>query len=280
MRLYFYVSPENEDPSAVARAAAHFCSLGHECLADAATEDRFNESYTLRFLDEESCKKDCDVIVAVGGDGTILRASQTAIQLDKPILGINSGRLGYLSAFDIHELDCITAASLASLQVSRRLLLKASLDGGEPFFAVNDVVVRGCSSKSVELDWSYDDHLLTSFRADGLIFASPTGSTAYSLSAGGPIVDPTISAVVATPICAHSMVLRSVLFACEGRAITVTPAKRTENTAAVSADGEHLGMLRAGQILTVNKSERYLKLLTVKNKRFYEVLRKDISERG
>ncbi len=286
MKLLICIAKATERNIATVNAAARrFSSLGYECLADEENRHFFNETQTLvKFLDSIEAEKECDLFVAVGGDGTMLLNSKRAIENDKPIFGINSGRLGYLSAFDYSFVDSITRQDIDSLAISKRVLLELTLSSNtdKKYYAVNDVVIsRGAQAKSIELKLGYCKNVLSQFRSDGLIISSPTGSTAYSLSAGGPIVEPGLNAIVVTPICAHSMFLRSVVLEySKTKEVTVSPVEREDNKALVSVDGVLIKEVDFNDTITVRGCEKNLKLMVSNKRKFYDILRKDISERG
>lgn len=203
---------------------------------------------------------ECDLIVAIGGDGTVLRAAQTAIAWDKPILGINAGRLGYLCALDASALAENPEENwLHSLALSNRSLLAFSYKG-QQILALNDVVItKENFGATVTLEVERQQRQFALWRGDGLILSTPTGSTSYCLSAGGAVVDPAVDALILTPICPHFGDARaSILGANEP--ITVSVQDAHANQACIYADGLRIGLLH--QPLTVRRSEKYLRLYT------------------
>lgn len=201
---------------------------------------------------------ECDLIVAIGGDGTVLRAAQTAIAWDKPILGINAGRLGYLCALDASAL-AENPEKLHSLALSNRSLLAFSYEG-QQILALNDVVItKENFGATVTLDVERQQRQFALWRGDGLILSTPTGSTSYCLSAGGPVVDPAVDALILTPICPHFGDARASILGAD-EPITVSVQDSHANQACIYADGLRIGLLR--QPLTVRRSEKYLRLYT------------------
>lgn len=270
---------------AAKRAVTRFNSLGVHCITDGINKDAFaGFEGELEFCSYDEANAKGDLFVAIGGDGTMLTNARRAIEVNKPIFGINSGRLGYLSAFDAEEIETITKEDIAALELSNRILLELSLKSrpNERFYAVNDVVItRVNPAKSIELSVKYCGNDFSSMRSDGLIISSPTGSTAYSFSAGGPVVEPTMNAVLITPICAHMMFSRSVVLSFgENTPVSVIPAKRDDNVVVVTADGQTIGQTDFNDIITVRGCGKYLKLLNSPRRKFYDVLRKDISTRS
>lgn len=174
-----------------------------------------NDNKELLILDSVD---DCDMVVALGGDGTIFHSAFDALEYDKPVLGINGGRLGFLSQMEINDLTPLEDIAQKNYRIERRLVLEALIETDKTVYkrlAINDIVFsRESRGRIIDLDVSCNDEFVGRYRADGLIFATPTGSTAYSLSAGGPIVDPSMDCIVFTPICSHSVFDRSILFNC------------------------------------------------------------------
>src|SRR4030043_72636 len=160
-----------------------------------------------------------DLIVVFGGDGTILRTARLVRDRDVPIVGINLGVFGYLTEVNLDEMFSAMEVILAGeFQVEKRMMLDVEISGGEETFlegsGLNDVVInRGNLSRIVELETTVDDRYMTTFKADGLIISTPTGSTAYSLSAGGPVLYPTLDNMVVTPICPHTLTNRPIVLA-------------------------------------------------------------------
>lgn len=199
---------------------------------------------------------DCDLIVSIGGDGAVLRAAQTAVACDKPVLGINAGRLGYLCALDEGELEALPADGwLDSLSLTHRSLLAFSYEG-QSHVALNDVVVtKNNFGSTVSLQVMRQGQEFAAWRGDGLILSTPTGSTSYCLSAGGPIVDPAVDALILTPICPHFGDARAAILSGE-EPVTVMVRDAHANEACIYADGTRIGLLHAP--LTVRQYEKPL----------------------
>lgn len=276
MKFYIFIKPESKRSVQSAKLACkRFAKLGIECVSCADNALLLGKSVDVV---EPKCSG-CDAIAVIGGDGTMLGASKLAIELGLPLFGINSGRVGFLCAFDSENIGEITLEDINSLRLSRRALLEARF-GNEVCYAVNEVTVNKVSfSKTVEFDMLYGSKNLGRLRADGVIVSTPTGSTGYSLSAGGPITDPSLRAIIVTPICAHSLFSRSHVLAGESP-VRIVPAKRFENALLISIDGEEYIECESGGEITVSLSERTLSLLTNDKRDFYDVLYEKMSERG
>ena len=219
-----------------------------------------------------------DMIVSVGGDGTMLRAAQKAVMYDKPVFGINAGRIGFLTAFDFSELNRLTSEDISSLSPNERIVLEISVNGmgDRSFIAVNDAVIgRSRISKTVELEVYSDAQKIGEYRGDGVIVSTPTGSTGYSMSAGGPIIDPTLDVIVVTPICAHTMFVRSAVLN-GSKKISVNATGRIDSDVYMSIDSTHMIKLEDNFRIEVYKSSRTLKLLSSAKKDYFDVLNKRI----
>ncbi len=205
---------------------------------------------------------DADVIVVIGGDGSILDASNYAIRYGVPILGINLGRVGYMSALEKDRIKCLAGLFDGSYTVEEKMLLSVSIDGASAVerLAVNEVVFS--HSNPVELtDLTLTDGYgeTVKYRADGLILATPIGSTAYSLSAGGPIILQDHPSILVTPICPHSFFGRSMVFSDRERLAVACGSGASLN---ISVDGRPWGVLKAGSSCYVQRSKRNLKMIT------------------
>lgn len=242
------------------------------------TADRIREDGAHRGLDVVTLDHStypADAILALGGDGTLLRAAQIAWRLDVPVLGANLGNLGFLSTVDPGMVDDMVQALITDIyRVEHRLVLEATSYQGEEkvsnFMALNEVVVeRDTVARVVTVRVSVGDEVVARYTADGFIVATPTGSTAYSLSAGGPVVAPDVNALVLTSVCAHTPLWRSIVV---GPSHTVT-LETPLDSVALSADGQHLHDLQPGGAITVQAHPRPLKLLTAYKSHFYDKLR-------
>lgn len=214
-----------------------------------------------------------DVILVIGGDGTLLSVAKTAVRLNVPVVGINSGRLGFLSEIEQDEIeDGINKLLEGDYFIEERMLLCTSVDEQETI-ALNDIVVTRANAtlKILELDVYIDDEYVDDFKADGIIISTPTGSTAYSLSAGGPIVDPSLDSMIITPICPHKMYSRTIIVPPE-KAVKVKCKTLIDNDAVVAADSEILGKLSCNESVTIGAAQQKFKLIRFKGYKFFGVL--------
>lgn len=226
----------------------------------------------------EDVGRQADILVVLGGDGTLLGTSHLIERSEVPVIGVNFGRLGFLTELMPSELlPAIDAALAGDCAYEERRMLRAvirSADGREERGdALNDVVVSrtGLLSRIIELDVVVDGLFVSSFRADGLIVASPTGSTAYSLAAGGPILQPSLHAVVITPICPHTLTHRPLVLGDDSCVEIWIAAAEVEIN--VNLDGQRSLPLTPGSRVSVTRSPRTLRLVRAPKRAYYEVLR-------
>ncbi len=225
--------------------------------------------------DLDACLASCDAALALGGDGTILHCSKRAAVLNKPVLGINSGRLGFMAGLELNELNELDRLLKGDYVVERRMLLDVSVSGtsGEVHCrALNEAVVsRGALSRMIEVSVKNGDSPVATYQADGVIVATPTGSTAYSLSAGGPMVDPSLQCLLLTPICPHSLHTRPYLFH-ESAELVLTTGHRPDVTVCVTVDGEEAIPVPDDGVIRIRRSETQAQLIRLKERSFYEIL--------
>jgi len=213
-----------------------------------------------------------DMIVVFGGDGTLLRAARSVCEHDVPILGINLGSFGFMTVVNLNEMFSALELILSGeYKTSRRMMLDVSVDG-KKLSALNDVVInRGNLSRMVNLETFVDEQYLTTFKADGLIISTPTGSTAYSLSAGGPIVFPELSSMIINPICPHTLTNRPIMVPPEATVKVVLWTQ--EEGATVTLDGQDSFILTSGDRVTVCTSKHSVNLFESPHRDYLEVLR-------
>jgi NAD+ kinase len=218
-----------------------------------------------------------DLIVVFGGDGTILRTARLVRERDVPIVGINLGVFGYLTEVNLDEMYSALEVILAgNFQVEKRMMLDVEIQGGEEPFregtVLNDVVInRGTLSRIVELETAVDGRYLTTYKADGLIVATPTGSTAYSLAANGPIVFPEMDSIIINPICPHTLTNRPVIL--PGEAVIRVSLSSLEQGATVTLDGQLSYTVKYGDSITIRKSRYITTLVSSPHRDYLEILR-------
>ncbi len=222
--------------------------------------------------------KGARAVVALGGDGTLLAAARKAVPVGVPVLGINLGRLGFLTAADIQRARPVLEKLLSGRLVSAdRMMLEAIPPKGPPMPIVNDCVIQGAApGRVVRLSVRVDGEPLGTYVGDGLIVATPTGSTAYSMAAGGPIVSPEIDLILLTPICPHSLSQRPVLIP-PGTIVDVRLEPRHPmEKLVVSVDGREPFTLSRGERVFLRRMEARLHILSEKERSFFGVLREKL----
>lgn len=221
----------------------------------------------------------CDLIVSLGGDGTMIRAYREWIEWNAPIIGINMGNLGFLADIALSQVNTEFQELLSGrFSVEKRALL-ACKKGQESSFAINDLVLhRGGQAGLIELQVSVNGAFVNNFRADGFIFATATGSTAYSLAAGGPIVSPSMQGILLTPICPHTISNRSIMLGANDR-VEILYLDGPQNISA-TLDGVHFAELKQGDLLDLCMDTRTFNLAHTKNYDFYSIVRSKLGWSG
>lgn len=224
-----------------------------------------------------------DLLLVFGGDGTMLRVARHVAGSKTPILGVNIGRLGFLTAVPARELSRgLKHIWSGEFHLEARALIEAATNiNGKTVrqLALNDIVVsRGVVSRLIQLDVDVDGEPLTGYRGDGLIVSSPTGSTAYSLAAGGALVSPTAEVFALTPVCPHTLSNRPLILPLTStiRIRAISPKPST----ILSADGDVIAELADGDVVTIRRSRRAVRLVQLANSSFYEALRQKLNWRG
>ena len=226
-----------------------------------------------------------DIAAVIGGDGTMLDALARLGNFEKPVAGINIGRLGFLTSCTDGELDAFALAVTAGrYTISPRSLLEVAIRrSGRPddvFTALNEVVLaRGETGRLVSVTARVNGELLNHYRADGLIVATPTGSTAYSLSAGGPLIAPSAGVFVITPICPHSLSQRSLVLS-DGAVVEIAPDGAVSEPMLFTVDGRDTTRLEPGDRIEIRRADRVLRLLVLEDRSFYDALREKLRWQG
>lgn len=246
------------------RTAQILRSHGAAVLMDQALQPAFNIA-GVQYLPFDDCLHKTDVILTIGGDGTILHVANLTLNYHKPILGINLGRCGFLATCEVDELEAkLSAVAEGQYNLDPRMLLYVQVLGDDDWegHALNDVVVtKGRLQQAIDFSVYCDDILVEHFRGDGVIVATPTGSTAYSLAAGGPILDSQTKGIVVTPLCPHSLATPPMVFAQE-RKLNICVGQVADDEVFISCDGDSGYPLRAGATAMVRLSDQNVQLIT------------------
>ncbi len=209
-----------------------------------------------------------DVIAALGGDGTIMRAAHIAAKLNIPVIGINLGRVGYMAELDGSEISLIAKYFNGQYTEDARMMLTVKV-GSNTYYALNDAVFHSKNRHMCKYALSCDNREVNEYRGDGIIISTPTGSTAYSMSAGGSVIDPRLSCICVTPICAQSLTARPLIF--EPKSKLCITAQCTE--AMLTVDGSKPISITQSDSVSISKSKRVFKMIKLKEDSFFEVLR-------
>ncbi len=257
--------------------------LGAQLLLHEELQKEFQALPAAFFSQTEALIKQCDIAVAIGGDGTIIHACKYASAADKPVLGINVGRLGYVAGLETNELDSLRHLMDGSYTVEERMMLEVTfMKNGkrQTCRVLNDAVIaRGSLSRILDLTVSYQHETVCRYRADGLIISTPTGSTAYSFSAGGPVMDPAMEGILLTPICPHSVFGRTVVFGADTE-LFISAASRYNSDMILTLDGDCAAHMEEHEVIQIRRSPLTAKLIKLKHRNFYEVAREKLGERS
>jgi NAD+ kinase len=265
----------------VERAARLIRAAGRKLFCDPATAQLAQIRATV-CADAVTLARSVDLLLVFGGDGTMLRVARDIAGSRTPVLGINVGGLGFLTAVPSDQLvRALKHLWRGEFNFERRALIEAEVRNGSHRvrkLALNDIVIgRGEVSRLIELEVDVNGEPLTNYRCDGLIVSSPTGSTAYSLAAGGAVVLPTAEVFALTPICAHTLSNRSLIVPLSGT-IRIRPVSRTATI--LSADGEIVSGLSPGDVVTVRRSRNSVRIMHLTGSSFFEALRRKLHWRG
>jgi NAD+ kinase len=263
---------KREAMEAARRAIEELNRAGLEIVLDEELQGRLDGAAEGGGIDER-----CDLILALGGDGTLLRVARRYESLEIPIMGVNLGRLGFLAA-DVGP-EAFGRLREGRLRVEERMRVTATIrrDGKvrRRISALNDVVVHGAGfSRMITIRTEVENRFLREYAADGVIVATPTGSTAYSLSAGGPLILPSMQAIVLTPLCPHSLSIRPILFDADRRIRLRVIAQKIPTL--VTADGQEGVELEPGDYVEVERADRVTRLVLPDDYDFFALLREKL----
>ena len=231
--------------------------------------------------DSSNIPGDVDFLVVLGGDGTLLGAARKVAKYGVPILGVNLGGLGFLTEIPIKRLFPVVEMMLEGvLETEKRLMLETTVqrEGKEVcrFVVLNDVVInKGALARIIDLDVYINNGFLTTFRADGLIVSTPTGSTAYNLSAGGPVLYPTLESFILTPICPFALTNRPIIIP-DSHVISIRLTKESEEQVSLTFDGQLGFKFSYGDVVQVFQSEKKIRLIKSPDQSYFEILREKL----
>ena len=271
----------NFDKKNAVDAAKRIIEIASECDATvlAAKNDFFDADVV--YDTAEEVIKNCDAAVTVGGDGTIIHNAKFAALYHKPLLGVNLGRIGFVANVEPDELDELYKLFVGEYDIQQRMMLDISLlrDGEKrSYTAVNEAVIhRDTLSSIVDISVSLGGEQIITYRADGMLFSTATGSTAYSFSAGGPVMQPDLKCILLTPLCPHALSSRPVVFG-EDAVLSANVLKRADAKCYMTVDGQNHITLTSDDTITIRKSPLELQLIILKEKNFYTLLNEKLKE--
>lgn len=246
------------------------------CLPFSAEGGSLDLPKHIRFKNTQEELKSADMLICFGGDGTILHAAKDANACHVPVLGVNLGSVGFMAELEQGELSMLSRLAAGKYTIESRMMLDVVVrrEGKIVYsdLALNDAAVtKGAVARVVDLEVYGDKVLISSFSADGVIISTPTGSTAYSMSAGGPIVEPTAENIIVTPICPHALSARSFVLG-RGRLLSVKLGRMVRKTTYLSVDGGKAFRLNGGDVVEARESKSKTQLVRVTGRTFYEIL--------
>jgi NAD+ kinase len=259
------------------RAVVLLKKAGMDCCAAPGVVKQLKPEVAsvVKSLSYNDFDKFADIIVSFGGDGTMLAAAQQFIASELPIMGVNLGKLGFLAEFGVDELENAFAALQTGAYLLENRTVLETIVHDTTMYALNDIVVHKKDfSRMITIKASADGRTIAEYHADGLIISTPTGSTAYSLASGGPIVEPGCGIVIITPVSPHTLTMRPLVIS-DSREILLETGIVSGTTSLV-ADGQTVKVLDAGAKVIIRKSERVVKLLKRSQHNYYDLLKKKL----
>lgn len=234
----------------------------------------FGDKNFVLFEDIDKAVKNSDIVIAIGGDGTILRCAKFLIGTDAKLLGINTGTLGFMAGLEADQLDRLKQLKTGEFEVSERMTIDVVIhekDGNIILTALNEVSARSGSFRISDFEVYSDGYLVGKYRADGVLFSTPSGSTAYALSAGGPIVEPDLECIEMTLICPHSLFSRATLFSAQRR-LKLTDRTAGDDSIVISVDGDVNKRIGENESIEIMRGRNNLKFVNLIGNSFHESL--------
>lgn len=243
------------------------------CVSEDFREE-FSDKPGIMYEDIEKSAKTADFVIAIGGDGTILRCAKLLTGTDTKLLGINTGTLGFMAGLEADQLDKLSLLKKGGYEISDRMTLDVVFhhkDGDVVYTALNEVSARSGSFRICDFEVYSDSYLVGRYRADGVLFSTPSGSTAYALSAGGPVIEPDLECIEMTLICPHSLFSRATMFAA-GRKLRLTDKTHSSESMVICVDGELYFQLHENESIEISRGQHNIKFVNLIGNSFHESL--------
>mgnify|MGYP003290882340 CR=1 FL=1 len=281
--MKFYIIPNmtrTNTPDVTKRLLEKIAELNCTAYMDSSLEEHFGACGNLVYVNGDIACDDADMVISVGGDGSFINAAKKATVYNKPVVCVNAGKLAYLACMEGDETHLLSRVVNGEYITEKRMMLQVSVvDKNQATIyetsCINDAVVsRSGAIRIMKLSVNCNGAPLLQYMADGAIVSTPTGSTAYSLSAGGPIVDPCVESILLTPVCSHSVFSRSVVLGGESE---VSICHDNSGEAILSCDGQDPILIPEGACVNVKRSHCYASFIRIKDDTFIDVLNKKIS---
>ncbi len=283
MNRFFIMTNKSKDPELkeTLRISEYLKKKGASCsIAEFRRSDE-GSSEKGRYICD--VPENTDICIVLGGDGTMLQAAANVIDKDIPIIGVNLGTLGYLAEVEMASFeDAMDKLLAGDYEIEERMMLQGVLkqgeDEGKVCYALNDIVVRASSLQVYSFNIYVNDMPLTSYQADGIILSSPTGSTGYNMSAGGPIVDPKAQILLLTPICPHTINTRSIVLSEHDRVTVEIDKGRGNNIQILEAamDGGEHKVMKSGDRIDISAADKVTKIVKLSSESFLNILREKL----
>jgi NAD+ kinase len=269
--------PNFQKPNALS-CAREVCDVLDRCGIEVSVSEVFRHDFSdkpfVKFEDIKEAAKTADYVLAIGGDGTILRCAKLLMGSDTKLLGINTGTLGFMAGLEADQLDKLSLLTTGKYELSQRMTLDVvyhSAEGDITATALNEVSARSGSFRICDFEVYSDSYLVGRYRADGVLFSTPSGSTAYALSAGGPVIEPDLECIEMTLICPHSLFSRATMFSPQ-RKLCMKDITVRDDSMVINVDGENFVNLRNGDSIEICRGRNNINFINLIGNSFHESL--------
>lgn len=273
MKAALYPNFQKKNALSCARRACEvLISAGIDVFVSREFGREFSDNSGVQFEEISESAHTADVVIAIGGDGTILRCAKHLMGTDTKMLGVNTGTLGFMAGLEADQLDKLCLLKTGDYKVSERMTLDVRTGDGSILTALNDICIKSKNSKICDFDVYSDGYLIGRYRADGVLFSTPSGSTAYALSAGGPVIEPDLECIEMTLICPHSLFSRATLFSAERRLSFIGAESDSEHAMNISIDGDSYAEVSEGEPVVISRGRNTIRFIDLIGNSFHESL--------